>query len=208
MLYQSAEDAVRSCLESNEKLLWSGKPATGIRLRPADAAMIPFSIFWTGFAVFWEIMACSALWAKGAAKEAGWFFWIFPLWGIPFILIGLYLLFGRFWTDAKQRENTSYGITDRRVIMIAGLWNQKVRSLDLKSLSDFTMTQRSDGSGNITMASLNPLLQLMGNPRLSGTSNQTAMPTLEMIPDVARVYTIMREAHSNVAKVEKSVPTQ
>jgi hypothetical protein len=208
MLYQNAEDAVRSCLESNEKLLWSGKPAGGVRLRAADAFMIPFSIFWTGFAAFWEIMACSGLWAKGAAKDAGWFFWIFPLWGIPFILVGLYLMFGRFWTDAKQRENTSYGITDRRVIMISGLWNQKVRSLDLKSLSDFTMTQSADGSGSITMAPLNPLLQLLGNPRWSGSSDQTAIPTLEMIPEVAKVYKIMREAHSSIVKTQKPAEAQ
>ena len=48
-----AERAVRSELGSGEKLLWSGQPRAGLRLRPADALMIPFSLMWAGFAVFW-----------------------------------------------------------------------------------------------------------------------------------------------------------
>jgi hypothetical protein len=70
------------------------------------------------------------------------------------------------------------------------------------------MTQSADGSGNITMAPLNPLLQLLGNPRLSGSSDQTAIPTLEMIPEVAKVYKIMREAHSNIVKTQKPAGAQ
>jgi hypothetical protein len=50
-----AERAIRSELSSGEKLLWSGQPSGGLRLRPADALMIPFSLLWAGFAVSWEL---------------------------------------------------------------------------------------------------------------------------------------------------------
>ena len=40
---------------------------------------------------------------------------VIETWGIPFLAIGLHFMFGRFLIDAKQRANTGYGVTDRRV---------------------------------------------------------------------------------------------
>jgi hypothetical protein len=51
----SAEAEVRRELGPQEDLLWSGRPRGGIRFRSQDALMIPFSLLWAGFAVFWEL---------------------------------------------------------------------------------------------------------------------------------------------------------
>ncbi len=78
-----------------ERLVWTGQPAKGIRLRASDAFMIPFSLLWCGFAIFWETTAIN----NGAPV-------FFRLWGMPFILVGLYIVFGRFFADAMARERT------------------------------------------------------------------------------------------------------
>jgi hypothetical protein len=199
MIFQSPEDAVRTHLEPGEKLLWSGMPAGGIRPGPQDAMLIPFSIAWTSFSVFWEIMVCRGLFGGHNAEAAGWFSWIFPLWGIPFILVGLYLMFGRYWVDAKRRENTFYGITNKGVIIISGMTNRNVKSMHFASISDISMTQKPDGSGTIRMGAYNPFAQLLANTKWSA-SNQNAMPCLEMISDVNHVCAILRDAHSRVQK--------
>src|SRR6476659_2074117 len=90
-------------LTPGERLLWSGQPLPGIRLRASDAFVIPFSILWCGFALFWEFTAVT----KGAP-------FFFMLWGIPFVLAGLYFVFGRFFIDAGTRERTYYGVTSDR----------------------------------------------------------------------------------------------
>ena len=70
-------------------------------LRASDAFAIPFGLLWCGFAIFWE-------WSVVSGGRAPWFF---ELWGVPFVAVGLYLVFGRFIADAYQRGRTVYGIT-------------------------------------------------------------------------------------------------
>ena len=48
------QDSVHGELGSDEQLLWTGAPKTGLRLRPSDATLIPFSLIWGGFAIYWE----------------------------------------------------------------------------------------------------------------------------------------------------------
>src|SRR5215813_8507784 len=93
------ENNLRQNLDSNERLIWAGKPKHGILFRTSDIFLVPFSLLWGGGAIFWETTAL--------ATNAPFFF---KLWGIPFVLVGLYLIFGRFLIDAKRRANTIYGI--------------------------------------------------------------------------------------------------
>jgi hypothetical protein len=135
-------------LDGNERLLWKGRPRSGIRLRSSDAYLIPFSLVWAGFAIVWEFAAIMKIPKTNPAT------WIFPLAGVPFVLFGLYIVFGRFFLDTKLRDKTEYALTSRRAIIVSGLFSRKVRSIELRSTSETTITERSDGSGTITFGAV------------------------------------------------------
>ncbi len=138
-MWEEPESKLDGELREREQLLWYGRPKQGIRLRAIDALLIPFSLMWCGFAIFWEVTALT----MGAP-------FFFALWGIPFVLVGLYFVFGRFLVEAKGREKTYYGVTDERIIIVSGLFSRKVKSLNLRTLSDVSLTEKADGSGTIT----------------------------------------------------------
>ena len=76
-----------------ETVLRWGQPRQGLMLTPRDALLIPFSFMWGGFAIFLETTAFSA--------EAP---FPFALFGLPFVCVGLFIIFGRFLVDAWFRR--------------------------------------------------------------------------------------------------------
>ncbi len=103
-----------------------------------DALLIPFSLLWGGFAIFWESMAVS-----GATPL------FFKLWGVPFIVAGLYLIAGRFALDAWLRGKTQYAVTDRRVLILRRGPFGKFSALRRDALPEMHLTERAGGRGTI-----------------------------------------------------------
>jgi len=173
-------------LESGERVLWKGRPRGGLRLRGSDLYLIPFSLFWGGFAIFWE---SAALFKIPKNNPVG---LLFPIFGIPFVLFGLYLIFGRFFVDAKMRESTEYAITNRRAIIVSGIFSRSVRSINLQTTPEITFTERPDRSGTITFGSA-PAYGRWGQRDLL-FPGMSAQPAFEMIDDVGAVYDIIQKA--------------
>jgi len=191
MDFQTPETIIRHYLQSGEQLLWSGRPAQGIKLRKQDIFMIPFSLMWGGFAIFWEVMAIFGVLAGAKSGGLPVVAVIFPLFGLPFVLVGIYLIFGRFFADAKKRGKTFYGVTDKRIVIVSGLFSQKIKSLNLGILYDVSMIQRTDGSGTITFGS--PSNFFVGSSWAEEMYSSFS-PSFQMIENVSDVYRIVNEA--------------
>jgi hypothetical protein len=182
--FLQTQSEIEKELNSGEKLLWSGRPRQGLRLRASDAFVIPFSLLWCGFAIFWETSVF-----KGNAP------FFFRLWGVPFVLIGLYMVFGRFFADARTRARTYYGVTSERIIIVSGLFSRQIKSLSLRTLTDVSLTERGDGSGTITFG---PQFQYaFGRQSNIGGwpgSGQNAAPAFDLVEHVKEAYDIIRRA--------------
>lgn len=182
-------------LSPGERLLWSGRPRQGFFFRSSDIFVIPFSLLWCGFAFFWEFMALSGVTKHGESHELG-FAIIFPLFGLPFVFIGVYIVFGRFFADIKQRQNTFYGVTNQRIIIRTGLFSITRKSLNLRTLSDLTLDEKSDGYGVISFGPTNPYYQRFGNNSSWPGGARYAPPSFDMIPEAKRVYEIIQQAQN------------
>jgi Bacterial membrane flanked domain. len=156
-------------------------PRQGIRLRGGDILMIPFSLLWGGFAFFWEY---SVLQQKDAPV-------FFALWGIPFVLAGIYIILGRFFVDSYQRSRTFYAVTDHRVLIVSGLFNREIKSLSLSNLSEMSLQERADGSGSILFGPSNPLYAMWAGTSWPGMSKRMA-PAFDLVEDVRHLYEVLR----------------
>ena len=174
-MHRDLKTELKQHLNNNENLIWIGQPRKGIIFRLADIFLIPFSLLWCGFAIFWFISAVS--------MEAPFFFSLF---GIPFVIIGLFFVFGRFIIDSKQRENTVYGLTEERIIIKSGIFNKSVKSLNIRTLSDIEYTEKNDGSGTISIGPKNPFM-IWGNG-MNWWPGMQSNPQLDLIPEVREVY--------------------
>jgi Bacterial PH domain len=172
--------ALQFPLDRGEKQLWAGAPRLGVVFRSTDVFMIPFTLLWGGFAVFWE--------ATVARTKAPGFFLLF---GGVFVLVGMYITVGRFIADAIRRGRTVYAVTSERVIIVTGLFTPETKSLSLATLTDVTLTERSDGSGTITFG---PTPYLAGMYVGTPWPGVPRVPSLEMIPQARGVYDIIRTA--------------
>jgi hypothetical protein len=100
--------ALQRYLRPGEDLLWAGRPDPRVWFAPADAFLVPFSILWCAFAIFWE---CGVV-AGGAPG-------FFAVWGIPFVAAGLYMVAGRFAYKRYGKGRTVYGVTGQRALIVA-----------------------------------------------------------------------------------------
>ena len=82
--------AFQGRLLKGEKIIWWGQPAQGLLFTSRDWLLVPFSFMFAGFSVFWEASVLAGTNSPTFMK----------LWGVPFLLIGLYLVVGRFLVDA------------------------------------------------------------------------------------------------------------
>jgi len=187
-MYQEAEMVISQELDSGEDLLWAGRPQQGIVFRSADIFMVPFSLFWGGFAIFWEIMAL-----RIPREKSGPVGIVFPLFGLPFVIVGLYLIFGRFLVDARQRKKTYYGLTNQRVIIVSGLFARRVKSLTLRTLTDVSLSERADMRGTITFGPEHPMGRFASGGAFPGMGS-VGFPRFEMIDGAKMVYNQIREA--------------
>jgi hypothetical protein len=108
-----------------------------------------------------------------------------------FLAIGLYILFGRYFIDMRRRASTYYAITDERAIILSGTFRRKIKSLNLRTVSDITVSQRRDGTGTISFGGSDHLWFMSGFDFWA--TGLYGANSFERIPNVKEVYEQIRK---------------
>jgi Bacterial PH domain len=143
-----AQNRAQSELQSGESLYWTGTANAGraaVSALPAALFGIPFA----GFALFWITSALRASQhISHSSNGFGKSFAIFPVFGVPFLLIGVGVTLAPLWAYLKGL-NTVYAVTNKRVMIISGGSSRTVNSCTPADIVSVDHRERPDGSGDV-----------------------------------------------------------
>jgi hypothetical protein len=128
-----------TALGDDEQWLWRDRPKQGLIWRQQDWFYVPVHLIciWFGLRSAWN-RPLASMPLPNLLLLAG------------LIALGIYLLAGRFVVDTYTRRNTIYGLTSRRVLISSGLFSRDLRSLDLVSLPEMSLSLEENSYGTIT----------------------------------------------------------
>jgi hypothetical protein len=138
-------------INPGETVVWSAAPDPKRSWYKA-LPMVLFAIPWTAFAIFWMFGAMGFK-APDFSRSGGFMQLLFPLFGLPFVLVGLGMFASPFWLR-RQAALTGYFITNQRAVLVEKRFfgGFRVRSFFPEDLSALDRTQREDGSGDIIIS--------------------------------------------------------
>ena len=133
-------------IEAGEEILWADRPNPS-RMSTRTLPIMLFGIPFTGFAVFWIVSAYSISNVGPSFGRTG-IDNFFPLFGIPFVLIGLGMLLSPLFAFHKGTK-TVYALTNRRALIIEGGSSRSVKSYAFRDMENLERVERADSSGDL-----------------------------------------------------------
>lgn len=164
-------DGWEGLLDEGEEILWQGRPDGAWAFSHGMLFSVPFALFFTGFAVFWMVMASSA---PGP-------FWMF---GLLHFGVGVSILVWALFGDMITRRYSWYTLTNRRACIATDL---PLRGRKLTSYPIQAHTRISLEEGEF--ATLN-----FATRTVRGEHGSREVPVgFQRIADGREVYRIMRD---------------
>ena len=147
------DNAVRAELRSGEEIRYAGMPApkyTARKMWPIAA----FGLLFGGFAAFWISAAAWGVWFGGGTGKplnGPAPLVLFPLFGLPFLAIGLAMICSPWWV-ARSARRTACCVTSQRAMQVRLGRTIKTQSWGVDDLSEISKELYSDGLGTVLFA--------------------------------------------------------
>jgi hypothetical protein len=148
-------------LYAGEDVVWRGKPLRS-KYTMKDAKLTLTGIPVAVFIAFWMSMALRI--PKGGGP-GGVIAWLFPAFGMIFVLQALYLLVGHYLRNWLEWKNVEYAITNRRTVIRRGVWQVSELS---RTHSDSPLEVRASTDGALG----DVIFQARGKLNINGLKEQ------------------------------------
>lgn len=177
-----AQLRAQSELQSGESIFWAGAANPG-RAALGALPVALFGIPFAGFALFWMSMAFRGTQAISKSGHSSFTsgFAIFPLFGLPFLLVGLAMVFVPLWAFLTGKK-TIYAVTNRRVMVISGVKSRAVKSLTPADIAGVDYRERPDGSGDIAITT-NTMMRSGNNMSTQMKVALCGVPNVKQVAD-------------------------
>ena len=179
-------------LISGERIHWVGQPDSSIIFNASDLFMIPFSLMWGGFALFWEGSVLGLVPLGGHPVHGTPFF--FKLWGVPFVLLGLYMIFGRFFFKVWKKKRIFYAVTDKRVIVLTQTRGKQVQAQFINQIPVMNKSVKSNEIGTLSFGGPGFTGLNYGNTGMDflGARSGQGLLAFYDIPEAERVFQLIQ----------------
>ena len=180
----TVDAALRRELTAGERILWSAQPRATHMKRGFGIWL--FAIPWTVFSLGWEAASILPWFASSKTPEAiQWTFGIvFPLFGLPFVAIGFWML----WQPIRAMRlagQTIYALTERRLIRVVTGPKSEFASVMLSQIGPMQRREARDGVGD---------LAIQTHSRVDSDGDRVTEKFLVTgVPDVARLERLIVE---------------
>ncbi len=174
---------------AGERVVWQAQ-----RLARTDRKALGIYLFavpWTAFSVMWTTFASVA--SLKSLDTLGPMSLAFPLFGVPFIAIGVFMLASPF-TGLFMGSRTLYAATDRRLIKLSIGRSLKTESVPMARLGAVERNERPDGSGS-----------LVYGVRIGTDSDGDSTVERFAIADVADVFEASRRIDGALAATRRTM---
>jgi len=130
-------EMIKETVQDESPIIWVGKPAFWPFILMGSWYMVPFSLVVGGFLIFLQLLVIKS---HSLANT---------LTLLPFTLIGVYIIVGRFVTGICHWGETLYIVTDSSIIIRAGTFTPKTLRWKFSEISDIRLTLKSHKLGHI-----------------------------------------------------------
>jgi hypothetical protein len=178
--------ALQRELRPSERVLWQSRRLP--RVAWSGLTIWLFAVPWTAFALFWTAMAWTG---TREFDETGVIGLAFPLFGTPFIAVGIGMLALPF-LPLFGAKRTLFAVTDQRLVRIylgARLWTKSVEG---ERVGEIDRSERRDGSGTLKIA--------IGSHRDSEGDRRIDYFQIGEVEDVMAAETRVRELIDRVSR--------
>lgn len=139
---------LRRELAAGERLLWTGTPDP--RRMLIVLGMWIFAIPWTLFACAWTGIAFSVYLSSIGSEQGSvaYWTWIFPLWGTPFIAVGLWMM-KKPLDILEDAKHTIHALTNERLITLTMRKGREVKTASIRKLGPVRYKEKGQGWGDL-----------------------------------------------------------
>lgn len=139
---------------AGEPILWAGQPSPWHAFRRA-AFLWLFAVPWTAFALAWEGIVLASFFAgepgQGPAGAGAILIWVFPLFGLPFVLVGLWMM-ARPLVEFRSARRTVHVLTGTRLITAELGRDLVVTSVPPARIVQITRKDGPAGTGTLSLS--------------------------------------------------------
>lgn len=120
------------------------------RIEPRMFGIYIFAVPWTLFSLAWTGIATTAVAASGQTG-LGLFAWAFPLFGLPFVAVGAWML-SRPFVPLWERGRVLYVVTDKRVLKLSLGRALTIKTVPADRIGLAERREEAHGTGTLSLA--------------------------------------------------------